>query len=209
MEERNVTTDDQGRFALTGIVPGIHFVQASAAGFLATQSSALIEAGKVSDLRIALAADASPRPFHDILKFKGFIQASAGIATYAADLLGNETGVTFCQCTLYFQLDPTVKTVVYEAVWTESLPPPTGPAEFYWEVEAAGDDVVHIESAYATSPVLAHIPAQQFWPNVTHMQALLTGPFEWVESNQEYQMFVTLFHNAAAPKGWSIVQGDS
>jgi hypothetical protein len=205
MEGRNATADGQGRFVLTDVAPGTHFVQASAAGFLPVQSSALVEAGKVADLRIALAADPSPTPFHDVLKFKGFIQASAGIATYAADLFGNETGVSFCSCTLYFQLDPTVRTVVYEAQWTEALPPPTGPSQFYWEVE--GVNAENIQSAYGNSPVLQHLPATE-WPNVTNMQARLTGPAEWVESNQEYQMFVTLFHQAEAPKGWSLVKGD-
>lgn len=206
LEERNGTTDAQGRFAFADVKPGTHFLQASADGYLPVQASALVEAGKVADVRIALAADASPKPFHDVLKFKGFVQLSAGIATYATDLFANDTGLSFCQCTLYFQLDPTVKTVVYEAAWTESLPPPTGPAQFYWEVE--GVNAENIQSDYANSPILQHLPAAQ-WPNVTHMQARLTGPAEWVESNQEYQMFVTLFHQTEAPKGWSIVKGDA
>jgi hypothetical protein len=29
------------------------------------------------------------------------------------------------------------------------------------------------------------------------------------ESNQEYQMLVTLFHQAEAPEGWSVVKGDA
>jgi hypothetical protein len=206
MEGRNLTADEQGRFAIGDVAPGTHFVQASADGYLPTQTSALVEAGKVSDLRIALASDLSPKPFHDTMKFKGFIQASVGIATYATDLFANDTGLSLCACTLYFQLDPTVKTVVYEAAWTEALPPPTGPSQFYWEVE--GVEAENIQSAYEASPILHHLPAAQ-WPNVTHMQARLTGPAEWVESNQEFQMFVTLFHQADAPKGWSIVKGDT
>jgi hypothetical protein len=43
---------------------------------------------------------------------------------------------------------------------------------------------------------------------VTHLQARLTGPFDWPESNQEYQLFLTLFHVQEAPKAWSFVKGD-
>ncbi|HUR62383.1 MAG TPA: carboxypeptidase-like regulatory domain-containing protein [Candidatus Thermoplasmatota archaeon] len=210
MGERNATADEQGRFSFANIKPGTVFVKAAATGYLASQTSVIVEAGKVSDVRIALPADLNPVPFHQTMQYKGFIQFSGGIATYAVDLLANTTGVTVCpSCTLYFQNDASVTTIVYEAVWTENTPPPTGPSEFYWEVELAGEDSGHIESAYSASPVLAHMGAQEHWANQTHLQARLTGPFEWVEYNQEYQMFVTLFHVTPASKGWSFVKGDA
>jgi len=204
----NLTTDAQGRFAIEGLAPGTLFLQASAKGFLKVQTSAVVEAGKVADVRIALPADPTPVPFHDTLKFKGFIQASASIASYAVDLFANTTGVSTCpSCTLYFQNDPTVTTIVYEAVWTDSVPSPTGPQAFYYEVEDV--DANHIESAFLPSPINVHLDAQQFWGNITHMQARLTGPAEWVESNQEYDLFLTLFHRAPAPTTWSFVKGDT
>lgn len=206
---RNVTADDQGRFSFADVTPGTVFLKVTAKGYLSVQTSAVVEAGKIVDVRVALAADLNPQPYHQTLQLKGFIQASGGIATYALDLLANDTGVTLCPtCTLYFQNDPSVTTIVNEAVWTESIPMPSGPAQFYWEIELSGSDAGHIESDYSASPVFAHVDAQKFWGNETHLQSRLTGPFEWPEYNQEYRLFVTLFHVAPAPTAWPFVKGD-
>jgi hypothetical protein len=202
----NLTTGANGTFAVKDLAPGVYFVSVHAPHFLPVQTSAEVRAGQATTVRVLLPSDNRPEPYHQTMKFDGFIQASVGIVTYATDLLANDTGVSMCTCTLYFRNDPTLQTIVYEAVWTETTPPPTGPSKFYWEVEEV--NASHIESSYENSPILKHLPATE-WANTTAMQARLTGPAEWVETNQAYEMFVTLFYLTPAPDDWSFVQGDA
>lgn len=201
----NLTTGSDGTFVVKDLAPGVYFISVHAARFLPVQTSAEVRAGEAAPVRVLLPSDNRPQPHHDVLKFDGFIQASVGIVSYAVDLLANDTGFSACTCTLYFRNDPTMQTIVYEAVWTETTPPPTGPSTFYWEVEEV--NASHIESSYELSPILQHLPAQG-WGNTTAMQARLTGPADWVELNQHYQMFVTLWYLTPAPDNWSFVGGD-
>ena len=74
-------TDDQGRFAFSGLVPGSYLVQAAHPQFTAAQSTAEVEAG-VEDppvVRILLERLFSQTPFSEVIKFDGYIACAYAV----------------------------------------------------------------------------------------------------------------------------------
>jgi hypothetical protein len=200
-EGRNATTGEDGLFAFEDLEPGFYAMRASLPFFLSAQVTADVVAGQTAKVKVQLAADPAPRPYKTTYKHEGFMQVWGGIGQYEVENVG-ESGA--CDCRIYFQPDPGVSTFIFEATWEEPTPDPGGLAEYYWILEEPEGSMD--EAGYCFSPCYARVSARQYSEGL--VMARLDGPDAWVEAQQPFDLFVTVFYNGEAPDGWSFVAGD-
>ena len=194
-------TDEDGVFILDALEPGLVLFSVSAEGFRPIQTSAEVRAGETAEVRVQLPRDLTPQPYQVTYAHEGFMQAWGGIGQYELENLEGGSGI--CDCRVYFTPEDGASTIVLEAYWEDSVPDPGGLAEFYWVVEQPEGE--GYDADYCFSPCLAHIgfASHEFQPGV-EAYARLDGPDLWVEAQQSFRLFVTLWYNGDAPEGWSL-----
>ena len=198
----NATSDEEGLFTFLDLEPGFYAMSAGAPLFLPTQVTADVVAGETAKVKVQLLRDPTPQPYHTTYKHEGFMQAWGTIAQFFVEST-QESGA--CDCRIYFQPDPSPSAFLFEAVWEESVPNPTGPSEFYHILEELEGDLY--DTGYCASPCYADVGTGDYGGG--EMMARLDGPDEWVEVQQTFTMFVTVWYNGEPPEGWSVVNGDA
>jgi hypothetical protein len=212
----NATTDESGQFSFTDLEPGTYFLTANATGHTTVQTSAQVEAGEVTRLRILSQTEVVVVPYHETLHFTGLIEFSPGAAGSILNIvidtgLGMENPLC-SMCSFQFNTSGlNVATFVTEAVWEDTLPSPE-PSSLYLEFFPADldDGTDDIQGGFLPSPILEHYPIAMWGLNETNIDwhVRLTGDADSVQYNQQYEMYVTLFMDGPAPDGWSLVKGD-
>ena len=207
----SVATDGQGLFALADLEPGLHTLSVDAAGYSTVQATTEVKPGETSKVRIVLALDRTPRPYHTTQKYDWYDDAGVTLVDFAVDLADrsflNDSLPAACDvCYFEFTSDGPVDTFVIEAVWEDTVDHPAKETEFYWSLYDL--DSSEYESDYFTSPGRAEIPAGDLG-NATRFGISLAGEEEWITYQQHAQLFVSLFYLAPPPEGWSIVAGDT
>ena len=206
--EEDQLTDEDGLFSFAGLEPGAYTLKVVAAGMLDVTQTVTVQAKTVTKVKVVLlAADGSTAPYHATYAFEGFIQASAGLATWGVVLFDpNSANATMCKCVFYFETDEPPVDLVYEAVWTETVDDPTD-FGFYWELLTWEDG--NVTGAASASPVYAVVPGSNYPPGHTQYKARLTGPWTFPAVQQSYDLYVTAFYRGHPPEGWSLVNGDT
>ena len=205
----NLTTGADGLFSVADLEPGVHFVSVSADGFLPTQTSTEVLAGQVSNVRFLLQVDPTPQPFHQTIKFDGFVDASAPLVSYSAAIVTVDVlNMSLCSCVWRFD-SGNATTIVFEMVWESSGDPPNEPADLYYQMYEEDKSGITIQSEYVTSPYVVHVDREALWGNWTYFRVHFGGSSNWVNVNQPFTAFATFFYNGEAPDGWSIVAGDT
>jgi hypothetical protein len=199
-QAREATSDADGLFAFTDLEPGFYAMTAMLPLYLPTQVTADVVAGQTAKVKVQLAIDPTPQPYHVTYKHDGYMQAWATIAEYEVQE-GLEQAAPLCDCRLNFTPEGKPSTLVYEAFWEETSPNP-GEFEFYWVVEQPESGARSEE--YCSSPCQAHIDGDAFEPGVP-AYARLDGPDEWLVYDQRFQIFLTIFYNGKAPDGWTVL----
>jgi hypothetical protein len=159
-------------------------------------------------VRICLPADPHPQPYHETLNFHGFIDAAAGIATFAVNLVTSTfLNMTLCKC--YFPLSVPTDTwgFTYEATWRSSVE--CGPTDdnMYYQVYE-DTSTIHIQSAFLPNPIHVVLNRTQFWPDQYDFVMSLTEGDTCPRYQQPYELYITVWHNGEAPEAWSFVNGD-
>jgi hypothetical protein len=201
-------SDDDGLFAFAGLAQGAYTLRVSAAGMLSVTQTVTVQAESATKVKVVLlAADASSAPYHTTYAFRGYMEASAGLATWAVALFANDlANQSLCKCTFFFVTDDQPLDFVFEAVWTETVDDPTD-FGFYWEFLTWEDN--NVTGDASPSPVYAVIPASNYPPGHTHYKARLTGPWTFPTVQQSYDLYITAFYREHPPEGWSLVQGNT
>ena len=211
---RNTTTDEGGQFVFEDLEPGTYFLHGNATRYVGLQTSAQVTAGEVARVRMLLTRLTSAEPYHQTYHFQGFIQFSPAAAGPLINIIVDEFADNpLCTCTLAFNTTGNdVKTLVVEAVWTDTVSSPTGASTLYLEVFPAelDDGTADIQGGFLPSPILEHYPIGMWGDNETNVdwRVRLTGDGFTAQYNQPYDLFVTVFSNEEAPEGWSLVAGD-
>lgn len=215
---QNTTSDENGLFGFGGLAPGNYFLQVSAKGYDGIQTSVSVVAGEIAKPRIQLQAVASIEPVHYTLKHDGYIQFSGAVAGGITNIVLREvTGDDpTCECGMEFNTEgQDLKTMVVEAFWTPSTSDPMPFCQdcLYLEVYPAelDDDTDDIQGGFLPNPIYQYYP-YEVWDadgdeNNVDWRANLSGNGYWVNIQQQYELFVTVFANAPAPEGWSIQEG--
>lgn len=204
------TTGDDGIFVFEGLEPGVYFLEVNGTGYGAVQTTADVQAGEVSKLRIIVPRDYSPQPYHVTYDFQWFDDVGIVLVDFVVDLvdeafLGNQIPNQCKNCFFDFETDGPVEMFVVEATWQESISDPTGETSFYWNL-AESDDWGNYEDDYFDQADPAYIGDNRFG-DVTGFTVSMYGDETWVSIDQSAELYVTMFYLEPAPEGWSFIRG--
>ncbi len=199
-----LVTDENGGFGISDMEPGIYAVDVSAPLYLPAQQVVEVVAGQASKARILLQADPTPLPYHETLKYNGFVGLWAPGASYVVQLLFQND--TICRCQTMFSPGKDVTEFVFEAIWEPSLSVPTMD-QMSWELDSyAHGSLDNQEGEYSTSPIYARLNRTLYSPAADEWLARITpGIGAGIYIQQSYEMFVSTFYHGAAPQGFSII----
>jgi hypothetical protein len=201
-------TDTGGLFLVAELAPGLYTLAANATGYLRTQTTVEVVVGQTAKVRMVLPTDTTPQPFHVTQKFEGFNQAGNSLASQAYELFVNGTaGVPYdsCQCQFYYTVEQPADTHIVEVTWERSVDSPAAESSGYWAIwdEDGGD----YQDDSCGNPCLGRIDG--FFPADSRRFSIdIWLDSDWVQVNQAFTVFLTLFYNGAAPADWSFVEGD-
>jgi hypothetical protein len=212
LTQRNLTSDAQGLFLVGELEPGLYTVHANRTGFMPVQTTAEVRAGEVAKVRVQMPSDTSPQPRHVTLQYDGFIQAGNGLANQAWELFVNGTAgvpANSCDCQFYFQTEQEASTFIIEVTWEQSVANPTGDNSGYWAVWDDGEaDGGYLDESCA-NPCYGVASVDGFaLPETRNFHTDIWLDASWVQVNQRFTQYVTIFYNGDAPEGWSFVAGD-
>lgn len=205
------TTDEGGLFLVTDLDPGLYTLSASLSGFLTIQTTAEVRETETAKVRIVLARDLTPQPYHTTLAFQWYDEVGVTLVDFTVDLVsrsffGGAVPPLCDRCYFPFESDGPVEDFIIEATWEDTVPDPLKETEFFWTLsDEAGDG--GYEADYFYNPGRAHIPGNRFGES-TGFSIAMSGEEEWITYQQQAQLFVTLFYLGPAPEGWSFVAGD-
>jgi hypothetical protein len=203
-----VAADANGLFTFSNVAPGLHTLQASAPRHLPIQVAAEVFAGAVAKVRIVLAIDPTPLPYHLTLKFDAYDEAGQPLVDFAVDLVSrsflNGTLPPMCdRCYFPFEAGANWTDILLEAVWEDSVAPVAENAtQYYWNVE--GPD--GYQDDYCTSPCRVVVPHEGL-EGATGMAVLMSPDEDWVDLQQAWTIYLTLFYVEPAPETFSVVAG--
>jgi hypothetical protein len=207
----HAATDRDGLFTFSDLEPGLYTLSANATGFLATQTTAEVKAGATAKVRMVLPLDTSPKPYHTVLKYDGYIQAGSGLENEAWDLfVGEETGVFSCTCRFNFTADQAVSSFIFETTWEPTVADPAAPQDAYWTIygpDSKGGETY--ESGDCLDPCWGQANGTTYAPTARDFYAYVWLDSSWVVVQQKFTVYVTLFYNGMPPAGWSFVKGDT
>lgn len=200
-------TDDSGLFIVADLLPGLYTLAVNLTGYLPTQTTAEVKLGETAKVRIVLPTDTTPKPYHTTLKFDGFNQAGNSLVSQAYELFVNGTaGVPYdsCQCQFSYTLERPADTHIVEVAWDPSVQNPAGGSSGYWAIwdEDGGD----YQDDGCGNPCLGRIDGF-FPPESQRFRIDIWLDSDWVQVNQSFTVYLTLFYNGAAPADWSFVAG--
>ncbi|HUR61921.1 MAG TPA: carboxypeptidase-like regulatory domain-containing protein [Candidatus Thermoplasmatota archaeon] len=207
--QRNMTTDEEGRFVLEALRPGLYFVHVVADGFLTVQTSTEVKAGAATPMRVMLTSDGRPKPSHLTQKFHGHVDMWLGQKTIEDKAPGT------LQCTCYFEVVPSgiVRTWVVEARGTVDLEnpydqpnPPLARGSVAWSLASTENPPVG-RGSQTNFPFSYHVPGDLFANSTKPYNVKVTGA-NWPSGQIDYDLFVTTFYIQAPPDGWSFLKGD-
>ncbi|MGB0652664.1 MAG: carboxypeptidase-like regulatory domain-containing protein [Thermoplasmatota archaeon] len=195
-------TDAVGQFAYEDLEPGTYFLDVQAEGHFRAQSSVTVAAGQVASAKVLLEVDRTPQPYHETFDFNGILVVSDWYGTYLlTTALGN---TALCECEFHFEPGPVVTDIIVEAVWESRLGIPDH--QLYFELETVEPSEGVAE--YSTSPALLRHPRGAFDADAEEFLVRVSSDVG-ADVDQPFELFVTLFHNGPAPRGWSFVEQSS
>lgn len=193
-------TNVDGVLRFTDVVPGSYIVGAAKATYLPKQETVAVVAGETATLRLILAADIRPLPYHTTYPLDGYMEAWGGLAQFAVEEASG--GTPLCTCRIVMQPDPDLYAVVFEAFWEPSVPDPGAVGNFYWFVRQTDGQGLQ-QGDYCFSPCQVAVGTGTYVQGA-ELEARLDGPDVWPAARQSFQLFVTLWYHAPPPAGWSI-----
>ncbi len=201
-ESQSVTSDEAGRFVVEDLDPGLYFLTVTAEGHFEAQQSVEVAAGRVAKPKVLLQIDFTPQPFQETFDFNGILRFSDWYGVYTLTLLMGNTEL--CECVFDFQVPSTVQSILVEAFWEPNLG--NEDHELYFELESA--DGTLLSEGYSTAPFHRVHPRSLFAEAGSELLVRVSSGV-WVDVDQEFELFITLFHLAPAPEGWSIANQSS
>lgn len=231
---KNVTTGEDGLFAVSGLEAGTYFVRASHPLYASAQQSVDVVAGEENpeSKRILLTRTVFSEPYFNTLTYDGFIVCSANavlpvVGGVLSEECGEGVGVPGVgrvggQASNNVQFDfyvdgPGIASMVVEQVWDATGETSRGlvtPISLDWVCDpfCGGNTFASMEGE---SPLIANVDSAVLAKlNLTSDTRVST--FTWaspattpigVTLQQKYTIFVTNFYFVPTTSDWSFVQG--
>jgi hypothetical protein len=198
----NATSREDGSFRFDAVVVGSHTLLVESAGYRTIRQKVEVRLDETTKADLVLAAIATVTPYVEVLPFEGYIQQG----NQYLDVVTTTLGVNGCEkCRFYFNASGDVDSLVSEILFTRTIDNPHGP-----EVLAYGLFTQDMNKRFT--------PDGQYWPSRGKFQIdrrwteagerlLHTHACDdlWVCVDQTFTNYVSLFHNQAAPEGYSAL----
>lgn len=234
--DRTALTDEGGFYQFDDVAPGVHVLLVQGPRHAAIQGTVDVRAGEVSTSRTMVPTLVTQEPYHETLKFDGYIQCGYSVSGFLSSICVNDythfVGPYTCPDCEHlvdsrshdFAVGAGWKTMVYEMTWEPSaqgtspemrlivshFPRPAS----HWYCSSSGPDPLAMRMDVGIAcedqqdePVL--VPPEGL-PNM-HMFAATNAPDGQPVSatlSQPFSVFMNFFYHAPAPQGWSFVHGD-
>lgn len=234
---RAATSDGEGRFVFSELPPGTYVLAASSLLHQSAQASVEVAAGVEPPVtKILLSRRFTQDPYHETLKFDGFIQCGYD-ATVISSLCANDYTrfVTDPQCPQCehllgdnrgtdFAVGPGWQVLVYEMTWEPPLQATsermrlivshTPRVASHWYCSGSGANPVQLRMDVGVAcedqqDEPEQVPPEGL-PNM-HLFAAVDAPegqFAAATVSQRFTVFMNFFYFGGAPDGWSFINGD-
>ncbi len=193
---KSTQSDKTGRFVMEDLEPGLYFLTVRAESHLNAQQAVEVLAGKVSKPKIVLNRDATTQPYQETVALNGILRASTWYATYAYTRMAGNWEL--CECEFIVEMAPSVEGIIVEAFWEPRVAIPGH--ELFFEVASA--ELGRGDALYSTTP-FHKIYLKEFFEGHAD-QALIRVGSRAADVDQEFEVFVTMFHLSEPPEDWSI-----
>lgn len=204
------TTNKDGQFSFQDVAAGLYSIKTTAQGYLDATYSVDVVNGEVAKMKVQLAEDYSPDPYQDTLPFRGYADASVGLASWTVDFVIDAVGMTddagACQCFFRYGIEDNLTATVLEVTWEENVQNQLYESEYYYEVYADGNAFL-VKRGYGTDPIHVVIDADDY-QDVKDFKLWVYPDDVWPAAQQDFEIFITNFYHGEPPDGWSFVAGD-
>lgn len=192
----NTTTDKNGRFAIIDVPPGVYIVEGSKKDHATVQTTADVQPGEVAKAVLILPRTPPTDPYHSTVQQEAYADLMSGFF-----VVSGENGTT-----LRIGLDEAqARTLVLEATWDGTVLAQTAePFDFSLSTE-----VREIVADTTPNPFSAHVDARVLPPQARVLEFTHAPRPDTVVLQSTARLFATVFYNADAPPGWSVLNGDS
>jgi hypothetical protein len=230
------STAGDGTFQFADLVPGTYVLAAEHPIHSSAQATVLVEPGQVAMAKLLIERLFTQEPFHETLKFDGFLQCAYDLTVMSSVCVNDYThfvglGYTCDDCEHLvdsrshdFALGPGWQSAVFEMRW-EASAQGTSPemrlvvSHFprpatHWYCSGSGPSPVYVRMDLGVEcedrqddPSL--VPPEGL-PNM-HLFTATNAPDGQpaaVALSQPFSVFMNLFYYGNAPEGWSFVRGD-
>ncbi len=233
---RTATTDDDGRFAFADVPPGTYFLEATHPQAESAQTSVEVVAGDPDPpvVRLQLTRLFSQEPFHEAIKFTGFIQCGY-VAVVISSLCVNDYTTLVINGGCCPELRELVdnrgyvsevgsgwQTMVFELTWEPSAQGTSEEmfvlvsytnrtaSDWYGQVGGASPVLLRFEQGvqHPTGAGEPPLIPEEGLPNL-YTFAGIDGDDVAIGFSQEFEIFQHNFYYGKPPEGWSFVAGDA
>lgn len=190
-------SDKNGRFAILDVPTGLYILEGRKKDHETVQTTVDVQPGEIARAVLLLGRLPPTDPYHTTVQQDAFVE-------FAAPLFGAIGRNT----TLEFSRDPSrAVTLVAESTWEGTIQSTVDKPLTYTLEER---DLRVIVTDAAANPFVLHLDARILPPEQDAFR--LTVEPRWsdpvVMVQARGQVFATLFYNAPAPPGWSILAGN-
>ena len=233
---KTMATKADGVFEFDAVPPGTYFLRVTSGLYQTVQGTVAVDAGKVATPKLQVQHLFSQAPYHEVLKFDGFIQCGYSVSGAISSICVNDythfVGPTTCpQCEHLVDNRGTIFTVgagwqtqVYEMVWDPSAQGTSSEmsmtVSFYprvashWYCQEGGPSPTLMRLEVNVTCAKSQGTPQPFPPgglNNTYVFAATQAPAGQPASvtfSQKFTIIVNTFYFGKPPDGWSFVAGD-
>lgn len=185
------TTDLNGAFAFGNLTPGSYVVAAQAATYMDRQTTAEVQAGNATDVRIVLPINASALAFHQVFTFKGFVDMHGG---------SNSPDLGECQCDFTVPTEGNWNTIIVEAKWQDTASPIVFETEYAWRITSGTSAV----NGTGTAPLLGRVDTGAIEPG-SAVEIRVAPHSDWIYTNQQFDVAVSVWYGEPAPPGFRLM----
>jgi hypothetical protein len=194
----NSTSDENGRFAILNVPPGIYILEGSKKDHAPVQTTVDVQPDKTARAVLLLPRIPPTDPYHITFDHNGFV-------TFYG--LGARAGAA--NTSFQFRLDPSkAVTLVLESKWNTQFVMTGQTKPLVYEISDVG--LRRVESDEENNPFTRHIDARILTPGHVNFNVRIEPNMpEPVVYSARSQNFLTVFYNQPAPADWGILRGST
>lgn len=207
------TADLFGRFRFSDLEPGTYRIKSLVDGYEVKQVTVKVTEGETARPRIVMDPILPPVARHDTINYNGFIKSNFGQVDEPLEPYKENIGMDGCECQFYFSVPRYTHTITLEIIWDDTIaigPEPAPQPEYRWTLSTLS--LSHTATGQGPSPIHVNLDADAFggidFSKAGAMTLRVQGDANIPTTDQQFQVFVTVWEVDPPPSGWAIANGD-